>query len=41
MRQLLLDISAGGALWLDFVVAFGFLAATALTAAKTYPRAIL
>jgi len=41
MRQLLLGISAGGALWLDFVVAFGFLAATALTAAKTYPRAIL
>jgi len=27
--------------YVDFVVAFGFLAATALTAAKTYPRAIL
>jgi ABC-2 type transport system permease protein len=41
MRQLLLGISAGGALWLDFTVAAAFLAATALVAAKTYPRAIL
>jgi len=41
MRQLLLGISAGGSLWLDFVVAAGFLAAAAVTAAKTYPRAIL
>jgi ABC-2 type transport system permease protein len=41
MRQLLLGISAGGSLWLDFVVASGFLAAAAVTAAKTYPRAIL
>ena len=41
MRQLLLGISAGGALWLDFMVVAAFLAATALVAAKTYPRAIL
>ena len=41
MRQLLLGISAGGALWLDFTVVAAFLAATALVAAKTYPRAIL
>ena len=41
MRQLLLGISAGGHLWLDFLVAIGFLAATAAVAAKTYPRAIL
>jgi ABC-2 type transport system permease protein len=41
MRQLLLGISAGGHLWLDFTVAIGFLTAAALTAAKTYPRAIL
>jgi ABC-2 type transport system permease protein len=41
MRQLLLGISSGGRLWLDFTVAVSFLLATALTAAKTYPRAIL
>jgi ABC-2 type transport system permease protein len=41
MRDLLLGISAGGTLWLDFLVAVGFLVATALVAAKTYPRAIL
>jgi ABC-2 type transport system permease protein len=41
MRQLLLGISAGGTLWLDFLVAAGFLAVAAVTAAKTYPRAIL
>jgi ABC-2 type transport system permease protein len=41
MRQLLLGISTGGALWLDFTVAIAFLAAAALTAAKVYPRAIL
>jgi ABC-2 type transport system permease protein len=41
MRRLLLGISAGGTLWLDFAVAVGFLAATALVAAKLYPRAIL
>jgi ABC-2 type transport system permease protein len=41
MRDLLLGISEGGTLALDFGVAAGFLAATALVAAKTYPRAIL
>jgi ABC-2 type transport system permease protein len=41
MRQLLLGISAGGRLWLDFLVAVSFLAVAAATAAKTYPRAIL
>jgi ABC-2 type transport system permease protein len=41
MRDLLLGISAGGALWLDFTVVAGFLVATALIAARTYPRAIL
>jgi ABC-2 type transport system permease protein len=41
MRELLLGISAGTALWLDFTVVAGFLVATALVAAKLYPRAIL
>jgi ABC-2 type transport system permease protein len=41
MRQLLLGISVGGTLWVDFVVAIGFLVAMAVIAAKTYPRAIL
>jgi ABC-2 type transport system permease protein len=41
MRDLLLGISAGGVLWLDFTVVAGFLVATALLAAKLYPRAIL
>jgi ABC-2 type transport system permease protein len=41
MRQLLLGISAGGALWLDFTVAIVFLVVMAVIAAKTYPRAIL
>jgi ABC-2 type transport system permease protein len=41
MRELLLGISADGHLWLDFTVVVCFLAATALVAAKTYPRAIL
>jgi ABC-2 type transport system permease protein len=41
MRHLLLGISGSSALWLDFAVAIGFLVATALVAAKTYPRAIL
>jgi ABC-2 type transport system permease protein len=41
MRHLLLGIPGGSALWLDFAVAIGFLLATALVAAKTYPRAIL
>jgi ABC-2 type transport system permease protein len=41
MRDLLLGISAGGALWLDFTVAVAFLTVTAVIAARTYPRAIL
>ena len=41
MRDLLLGISAGGRLWLDFTVMISFLVVTALVAAKTYPRAIL
>ena len=41
MRDLLLGVNAGGALWLDFVVVAGFLAVMAGLAAKMYPRAIL
>jgi ABC-2 type transport system permease protein len=41
MRELLLGISAGTALWLDFTVVAAFLVTTALIAAKLYPRAIL
>jgi ABC-2 type transport system permease protein len=41
MRQLLLGVSGGGMLWLDFLVPALFLVATALIAARTYPRAIL
>ena len=41
MRDLLLGISAGGLLWLDFTVVASFLVVTAVIAAKTYPRAIL
>jgi ABC-2 type transport system permease protein len=41
MRDLLLGISAGGLLWLDFAVMISFLIVTAVIAAKTYPRAIL
>ena len=41
MRDLLLGISAGGWLWLDFAVMISFLVVTAVVAAKTYPRAIL
>jgi ABC-2 type transport system permease protein len=41
MRQLLVGISAGGTLWVDFVVGALFLAVAAGVAAKTYPRAIL
>jgi hypothetical protein len=36
MRQLLLGISAGGTLWVDFAVAIGFLVAMPVIAAKTY-----
>ncbi len=41
MRQLLLGISSGGTLWLDFAVGGLFLTISAGVAAKTYPRAIL
>lgn len=41
MRDLLLGVSAGGTLWIDFVVGVGFLAVTATAAARAYPRAIL
>jgi ABC-2 type transport system permease protein len=41
MRELLVGISSGGILWLDFVVGGLFLALTAGIAARTYPRAIL
>ena len=40
MRDLLLGIAAGGALWLDFV-GVAFLGVTAAVAARAYPRAIL
>src|SRR5579864_3343765 len=41
MRELLLGISAGGTLWLDFAVGVVFLSLAAGVAAKVYPRAIL
>jgi len=41
MRQLLLGVSTGGWLWLDFTVMISFLVVMAVVAAKTYPRAIL
>jgi len=41
MRELLLGISAGGSLWIDFLVGLLFFTTTALVAARTYPRAIL
>ena len=41
MRQLLIGISTGGTLWLDFLVGAFFLTAMATIAAKAYPRAIL
>jgi ABC-2 type transport system permease protein len=41
MRQLLLGISTGGTLWIDYAFVALFFAATATIAAKTYPRAIL
>jgi ABC-2 type transport system permease protein len=41
MRQLLLGISTGGTLWIDFAVGVLFLTAAASLAAKMYPRAIL
>jgi ABC-2 type transport system permease protein len=41
MRQLMLGVSMGGTLWIDFVVVAGFLALMAAIAARLYPRAIL
>jgi ABC-2 type transport system permease protein len=41
MRQLMLGVSTGGTLWVDFAVVAGFLVASALVAARMYPRAIL
>jgi ABC-2 type transport system permease protein len=41
MRRLLLGISVGGALWIDFAVTMGFLVVFASLAARLYPRAIL
>jgi ABC-2 type transport system permease protein len=41
MRQLLLGISVGGILWVDFLVVLLFFAGAATLAAKLYPRAIL
>ena len=41
MRQLLLGISSGGTLWIDYAFVMLFFAATATIAARTYPRAIL
>jgi ABC-2 type transport system permease protein len=41
MRQLMLGISTGGTLWVDFAVVAGFLALMAAIAARLYPRAIL
>lgn len=40
-RQLLLGVTTGGTLWVDFVFVCVFLAVAAGVAAKTYPRAIL
>jgi ABC-2 type transport system permease protein len=41
MRQLLLGITAGGALWADFAFGIFFFAIAAAIAARAYPRAIL
>ncbi|MBV8395925.1 MAG: ABC transporter permease [Actinobacteria bacterium] len=41
MRQLLLGVSTGGTLWLDFLFVGAFFAVVAAIAAKLYPRAIL
>ena len=37
MRHLLLGISAGGTLWLDFIFGVGFFAVAAAIAARAYP----
>jgi len=41
MRQLLLGVTQGGTLWVDFAVLAAFLCALAAAAARAYPRAIL
>lgn len=41
MRQLLLGVSAGGSLWVDFLFGACFLTIAAAVAARAYPRAIL
>jgi ABC-2 type transport system permease protein len=41
MRDLLLGISSGGTLWVDFAVSVAFCAVLAALAARLYPRAIL
>jgi ABC-2 type transport system permease protein len=41
MRQLLLGVSVGGTLWVDFAFVGAFVAIAAAIAAKLYPRAIL
>ena len=41
LRQLLLNVRVGTALWLDFAVVIAFLAAMCAAATKAYPRAIL
>jgi ABC-2 type transport system permease protein len=41
MRQLMLGVSTGGTLWVDYAVVAGFLVLSAIVAARVYPRAIL
>ena len=41
MRDLLIGVSAGGTLWVDFLVGGAFFAVAAAIAARAYPRAIL
>ena len=41
MRDLLIGVSAGGTLWVDFIVGGVFFAVAAAIAARAYPRAIL
>ena len=41
IRELLLGISAGGTLWVDYLFGAAFLSVAAAVAAKVYPRAIL
>jgi len=41
LRQMLLGVSGGGELWLDFLVVIGFFAIMVAAATRAYPRAIL